>query len=122
MKFLVDNALSPFIAEGLRNSGHEAVHVRDYGMQAAKDELIFERAEQEDRVIVSSDTDFPNILILWKKTKPSVILFRRDHRPEAQLKLLLDNFSNITSSLEQGSIVVFDGVRIRVRKLPASNP
>lgn len=95
MKFLIDNALSPVVAEGLRNAGHDAIHVRDYGMQAAKDEAIFERAALEDRIIVSSDTDFPNILIMWQQTKPSVILFRRVHRPEAQLKLLLDNFSNI---------------------------
>jgi len=44
VKLLVDNALSPVLAELLRAAGHEAMHVRDIGLHHASDEDIFERA------------------------------------------------------------------------------
>lgn len=120
MKLLIDNALSPTLADSLTRSGIDAVHVRAYGLARAPDEVIFDRAAAEGRAVVSADTDFGTLLALRRVTTPSVILFRRSavRNPEGQAAFLIANLPRIEQELHRGCVVVFDGTRIRVRDLP----
>ncbi len=120
MRFLVDNAISPTVAKGLQNLGHDAVHVRDYGLQAAEDWVLFERAEIENRIIISADTDFAFLLAARKVSSPSVILFRKgsERNPLRQIDLLQLNLTEtINAQLETGSILIIEENRIRIRAL-----
>jgi Domain of unknown function (DUF5615) len=81
----------------LKDAGHDAVHVRDYGLQAAEDPVILERAGIEQRVVVKADSDFS----------------AQDHA-----RLILDNLSLFGSELSAGCVVTFRRGRIRVRTLP----
>lgn len=121
MKFLIDNALSPNISVRLARAGHDAKHVRDYGLQAAGDDEIFDRAQAERRVLVSADTDFGTLLAMRKERYPSVILLRRgaqQRRPDQQADVLMTNLAAIESDLNAGSLIVVEPDRMRVRQLP----
>ena len=122
MKFLIDNALPPRLSNLLRHAGHDAVHLREYGIQHADDKLILLRARQEGRAIVSADTDFGALLANQNAPSPSFILFREPDlaTAESYAERLLTILPAMEADLVNVCVVVFRGGRVRVRSLPFS--
>lgn len=120
MRFLLDQNLSPLLVEILARLGHDAVHVRQLGMSRASDAEIMATARDDNRVVVSGDTDFGELLARTNAASPSLVLFRRQgQRRAAELAALLDaNLQAVVADLDAGAVVVIDADRVRIRRLP----
>ena len=120
MRFLIDNNLSPVLADRLNAAGHDAVHVRDYGLHAATDQVVLARARGDNRVLISADTDFGTLLAREGADRPSILLIRRlsGQRATEQATIILANLDVVANDLDGGAVVVLTDEWVRVRRLP----
>lgn len=120
MRFLLDQNRSPQLAVLLRQAGHDALHTHDVGLADAEDDHVLAAADEQDRVLVTGDTDFGALSALLHRTSPSVILFRARNLPQAhqQAAVLLNHLPGLSEDLARGAVVVVGDDRIRIRRLP----
>lgn len=73
----------------------------------------------EDRVLVTTDTDFGTILALTGAAGPSVMLLRGlgDSASE-RVAVILDVLPRVDDELSEGAVVVIEQDRHRIRYLP----
>jgi predicted nuclease of predicted toxin-antitoxin system len=77
-------------------------------MQGATDQAVMDRAEAEQRVVVSADTDFGTLLARSGAKLPTVLLIRRlvGRRAAEQEAIILANLPAVTEDLESGAVVI----------------
>lgn len=122
MRFLLDECLSERLAPLLVDAGHDVVHVAERDLAGRVDDEVLAAAVDEDRVLVSADTDFGELLARTGAVLPSLVLFRQGNRgPEHQAITLLGNLDEVARDLDAGAIVVFTNDNIRIRKLPVGH-
>ena len=90
------------VVQHLRDSGHDALHLRDVGMQRQPDDEVFATALRDQRIILTFDLDFGKLAASAGTKWPSVVIFRL----------------NGTRVATEGAVVVVDDGRVRVRELP----
>ena len=120
MRFLLDQNISPKVAEPLRVAGHDVTVAREVGLSRASDDVVMATARAEQRVLVSADTDFGAILARTRAASPSFILMRRaaNERPAEQAALVLNNLEAVAEDLDAGAVVVLGERTLRIRRLP----
>jgi predicted nuclease of predicted toxin-antitoxin system len=119
MQFLADMGVAQGIVDWLRAQGHDAVHLREEGLQRLPDADIFAKAIAEKRIILTFDLDFGEILALSGVNVVSVILFRLNNSRTAFVQQRLAAvLATDEAALQKGAIIVVEDGRHRVRDLP----
>lgn len=118
MRFLVDADMPRSSARLLQSIGHEAVDVRDIGLETAPDEEVFKRAQEEARIILTADLDFADIRRYRPGSHSGIVVFRLPHFFNAmQINRILERFIQSTKQESiQGALVIVEPVQVRVRR------
>ena len=119
MRFLADMGVAQRIVEWLRTEGHDAVHLREEGLQRMPNGEIFEKATSEERIIPTFDLDFGEIVALSGGRRVGVVLFRlHNTRTPHVIDRLRKVLNDSGQALEKGAIVVVEESRHRTRRWP----
>jgi predicted nuclease of predicted toxin-antitoxin system len=119
MRFLADMGVDIRVVRWLSQNGHDAKHLRDEGLHRIPNGEIFVKAISENRVILTFDLDFGEIVALSQGERASVILLRlHNTRTPHLIKRLATVLADATEALEQGAVVVVEESRHRIRYLP----
>ena len=119
MKFLADMGIAAGVASWLKYQGHDTVHLRDEGLQRLPNGKIFVKAAGEDRVILTFDLDFGEIVALSGERTVSVVLFRLNNTTTPFVIARLERaLPDCMEALNAGAIIVVEDARHRVRRLP----
>jgi predicted nuclease of predicted toxin-antitoxin system len=113
--------VSVSVTVALRALGHDVVHAGERGLARAPDGVLLDAARREQRVVLTFDLDFGDLLAASGAQLPSVVLFRlRDQTPAAVTPRLLRLLEERGPDLATGALVVVEHARYRLRRLPIS--
>ncbi len=107
MKFLIDRC-----ADWLRRQGHDVKETRDSGEDPG-DAAILERAVSEDRVLVSIDKDFGDLVFRAGRTHRGLVRLP-DVRAEIRTEIMRELLVSHGDALDSGAVITVRGGRVRI--------
>jgi predicted nuclease of predicted toxin-antitoxin system len=106
MRFVVDAQLPTALARALTARGHLAEHVTDVAPGDTLDGWIWDYALERGAVVVTKDSDFPDLVAL-REAAPGIVWIRVGNtRKQALLDWFLPQLETVLTLLESGTKVV----------------
>jgi predicted nuclease of predicted toxin-antitoxin system len=120
VRFLADAGVAQRVVEWLRTRAHDAIHLREQGLQRLPDQEVFAKATAERRVVLTFDLDYGELVALSVPPSASVVLFRLHDTSTPHVIARLEAVLEASAAeLEQGAVVVLvEQTRHRVRAFP----
>jgi predicted nuclease of predicted toxin-antitoxin system len=94
MKLLFDENLSPKLPSRLNDLFPNSLHVRDVGMKATIDPIVWDYAKDNNLMIVSKDSDMHDLSLVFGNP-PKVIWLRLGNCSTSQVENLLRREFNV---------------------------
>jgi predicted nuclease of predicted toxin-antitoxin system len=117
MNFLADESCAGPVIRALRESGHDVVAISEVA-KGATDEEVLERALNEERVLITEDRDFGELVYARGRSSAGVILVRFDSRARrAKPATVVEAVAKLDSRLRDSFTVVEPG-RVRISGRP----
>ena len=117
MRLLLDMNMSPKVAERLRAEGDDAVHLRDLGLGHLQDDDVFAYAKTDQRIVVTFDLEFGEIVGLGAGTGVILLRLRSVRLAHVQQRISVALIA-AAESLRAGAVVLVEDARIRIRAWP----
>ncbi len=117
-RFLVDEDMPRSTAEALRQTGHIAEDVRDVGLRGHSDQEVFDYAQAQGAILVTSDKDFSNVLRFPPGTHAGIIIVRvPDELPTSKVNQeMLNALRGLADEELEGLLIVVEVGRVRIRR------
>ena len=97
MRFIVDECTGPGVANWLKNRKHDVVSIYEES-PGLEDDRILQKAVMEERIIITNDKDFGEMVFRENKSHCGIILLRlKDDRTSNKIKTLeviIDKYSD----------------------------
>ena len=117
MKFLVDRCAGHGLAEWLRAQGHDVAESKDRGPDPG-DRAILEWAAAEDRVLVTMDKHFGELIFVSRSSHCGLVRLPDVPAPR-RIELMAGILRGYSPDLSSGRIVTVRGDRIRISRPPS---
>lgn len=117
MRFLTDENLPRIAVDLLRELGHDVLDVREANMSGASDLQIAEVAMEEQRVLVTLDLDFANILQYPPCEYTGIVVLRVPQPTQHRVAATLRGFLSVADvEAIHGALVIVEPGSYRVRR------
>jgi len=118
LEFLIDENISPLVAQELRALGYNVKHVREVGLKGCSDREVIEYAKREKRALITLDADFADVRKYPPGTHAGIIRLKLKFAPSIVvvncLRRLLDRMENLP--LTSGLLIITDGETYRIKR------
>jgi predicted nuclease of predicted toxin-antitoxin system len=116
MRFLADESCDTAVARALREAGHDVASVRET-MRGAADRLVLDAALHEERLLITEDKDFGELVFARGVSALGVLLLRYATPARSRVARRVIDFVAVRGAELHGSFVVIEPSRTRVRRL-----